>query len=89
MPSSNPRKKYQIQRPDGRWIHFGDQTRADFLRHGDANRWRSYRRRSLHIRGNWKADPYSPNNLAREILWPFIPGRLPREWAREVKAGEL
>lgn len=34
-----------------------------------AKRRRSYLARSGNIRGDWEANPKSPNNLARKILW--------------------
>lgn len=89
-PSSRAHKKYQVWDPNRqRWVHFGDIYREDFTRHKDPKRWLNYRTRSLHIRGHWKRDKYSPNNLAREILWPFVYTWLPKPWGTFVRAGKL
>ena len=33
------------------------------------NRRRNYRKRATNIKGNWRNNPISPNNLAIRILW--------------------
>lgn len=33
------------------------------------NRRRLYLKRAMNIKGNWKRNPVSPNNLAIRILW--------------------
>ena len=62
-------------------VHFGDLNYADYiiwtwLEHtgeadkGEADKRRdAYRARATNIKGNWKANKYSPNNLAINILW--------------------
>jgi DNA adenine methylase len=62
-------------------VHFGDLNYADYiiwtwLEHtgeadkGEADKRReAYRARATKIKGNWKANKYSPNNLAINILW--------------------
>nr|WPF46447.1 MAG: hypothetical protein [Lake Baikal virophage 2] len=36
----------------------------------DADKYRrNYRKRASNIKGNWKNNPVSPNNLALRILW--------------------
>jgi hypothetical protein len=67
--SSNPKKKYQIQNSKGEWIRFGQMGYQDFLKHQDLNRRELYLQRALNIKGDWKKDSYSPNNLAIKILW--------------------
>lgn len=67
--STKKDKKYMIQDPDGKWVHFGQIGYDDFLKHGDPIRRNNYLIRSANIRGNWQDDPYSPNNLSRNILW--------------------
>jgi len=59
-----------------RGIPFGNKDYDDFisytLKEGKdvANKHRdSYLKRATKIKGNWKEDPYSPNNLAIKILW--------------------
>ena len=35
----------------------------------DEERKKRYLKRASNIRGNWKNNPYSPNNLSLHILW--------------------
>jgi len=58
-----------IQRPDGKMIHFGQLGYEDFTKHQDPDRRQRYLTRTANMRGNWKSDPYSANNLSRNILW--------------------
>lgn len=67
--SERPTKKYQLQRPDGGWVHFGEMGYEDFTKHKDVERRRNYLRRSAHIEGAWKHNRYSPNQLTRRLLW--------------------
>jgi hypothetical protein len=67
--SSKPEKKYMVENPEGKLIHFGQMGYEDFTKHNDIRRQQAYLRRTLNIRGNWKNDKYSPNNLSRNILW--------------------
>lgn len=68
--SSRPNKKYQILKPSSdKWIHFGQMGYQDYTKHHDETRRKNYLARTAKIKGNWKTDPYSPNNLARHILW--------------------
>lgn len=66
-PSPREDKKYAVK-VDNRTIHFGS-TLADFTKHGDEKRRSSYLARSAGIKGDWRTDKYSPNNLSRELLW--------------------
>lgn len=67
--SCNPKKKYQILNPDGKWVHFGDPTHEDFTKHEDLVRRHQYLTRALNIKGKWKQNPFSPNWLAISLLW--------------------
>ena len=68
--SSRKNKKYQIYDPNQhKWIHFGQLGYEDFTKHRDENRRQKYLNRSTKIKGDWKEDPYSPNNLSINILW--------------------
>lgn len=67
--SSKKDKKYMMLTPDGKWVHFGQLPYEDFTRHGDPVRRNNYLSRATKIKGNWKSDPYSPNNLAIHLLW--------------------
>jgi len=62
-------KKYFILDPEGRKVHFGNINYEDFLKHGSTIRRNSYIKRATNIRGDWKSNKYSPNNLAIHILW--------------------
>jgi hypothetical protein len=69
-PSDKREKKYKIFDPkNDRWVHFGQMGYQDYTRHKDKKRRASYLSRSRKIRGDWKRNPYSPNNLAIHILW--------------------
>lgn len=48
---------------------FGRMGYEDYTVHHDKERRKRYRARASHIKGNWKKDPYSPNNLALKLLW--------------------
>lgn len=67
--STNPKKKYQIQDPNGKWVRFGDAKMEDYNKHLDPVRRKSYLARALGIRGKWRDNPYSPNYLAILLLW--------------------
>ncbi len=40
-----------------------------FTKHQDLNRLKNYLSRATKIKGNWRKDKYSPNNLAINLLW--------------------
>jgi len=67
--STKKNKKYMVTRPDGKIVHFGQMGYEDFTRHKDKTRRKNYLTRSRKIRGNWKSDKYSPNNLSINLLW--------------------
>ena len=64
-PSSYLRLDY----PQPKYVHFGNIHYDDYLKHMDQNRRNSYLKRSAGIKGRWKDNDYSPNNLSRRILW--------------------
>ena len=69
-PSSNPKKKYEICDPVHRkWVHFGQIGYEDFTRHKNKKRRKNYLTRTAKMRGDWKSNKYSANNLSRNILW--------------------
>ena len=68
-PSTRQGKKYMIYDPNGKWIHFGQLGYEDFTKHRDEKRKDNYLRRTSNMRGNWRNNSYSPNNLSRNILW--------------------
>lgn len=65
--SEKPDKKYKVVH-DGKTTHFGS-TLADFTKHKDEERKKSYLARSAGIQGDWKKNKYSANSLARALLW--------------------
>ena len=67
--STRKAKKYMVKNPNGKWIHFGAKGYEDFTEHNDKTRRENYLKRASAIKGNWKADKYSPNNLSIHILW--------------------
>ena len=67
--STRKNKKYMILNDDNKYIHFGDKRYQDFTKHNDLERRKRYIDRATKIKGNWKKDKYSPNNLAINLLW--------------------
>lgn len=54
----------------GDFIFYQLAEKAGRVAEGTADaRRKSYLARSGNIEGNWRANPKSPNNLARRILW--------------------
>ena len=69
---SSPKKdkKYRIYNPKKeKWIDFGQMGYEDFTKHQDEDRRQRYLNRATNIKGNWREDKYSPNNLSIHILW--------------------
>ena len=67
--SSKKDKKYMIIGLNGKAVHFGQIGYEDYTKHNDNNRRNAYLLRATKIKGNWKDDPYSPNNLSINLLW--------------------
>ena len=67
--STKKNKKYMIERNNGTFVHFGQIPYEDFTKHKNTKRRKNYLNRSSKIKGDWKKDKYSANNLARKILW--------------------
>lgn len=65
--SSKPDKKYKVIH-NGKTTHFGS-TLPDYTKTGDETKKKSYLARSGGIKGDWKNNKYSANNLARNLLW--------------------
>ena len=69
-PSSKKEKKYMIWDPkNNKYVHFGQLGYEDYTKHNNKSRRKNYLNRSRKIKGNWKKNPYSPNNLSINILW--------------------
>ena len=67
--SNKPTKKFMIQKPDGKYVHFGQMGFQDFTRTLDKEKQRKYLKRAMAIKGTWFNDPYSPNNLSIHLNW--------------------
>ena len=67
--SGTKNKKYAIKSPNGKIVNFGQMGYEDFTKHNDPVRKIRYLNRSSKIKGDWKDDPYSPNNLSMRLLW--------------------
>jgi len=65
--SPKPDKKYVVS-VGNRNIHFGS-TLPDFTKTGNMERRFRYLQRARNIKGKWKHDKYSANNLAINLLW--------------------
>jgi len=69
-PSEKTKFKYKVFNPNtNKFVYFGSMLYEDYLKHGDEIRKKNYLLRSGNIKGNWKDDKYSKNNLSRHILW--------------------
>jgi hypothetical protein len=67
--STKKEKKYMVTTPDGNVVHFGQMGYEDYTKHKNKTRRKNYLTRSAKIRGNWKKNKYSANNLSRILLW--------------------
>lgn len=68
QPSTRKGKKFMVY--DGtKWVHFGALGYEDFTKHKDSARRDRYRKRAFNIKGKWRENNYSPNNLSINILW--------------------
>ena len=72
--SNRKNKKYMILDPNSnKFVHFGALGYGDYTVHNDRQRQKNYISRASNIKGNWKADKYSPNNLSLYLLWNYNP----------------
>ena len=62
-------KKFCVTTPDGKTVHFGQKGYDDYTSHQNEARRDNYLKRSSNIRGNWRNNKYSANNLAINLLW--------------------
>jgi len=69
--STNTKKKYMVHDLSGKLVHFGGMNppMEDYTKHKDEKRRQNYLTRTANMRGNWKDNKYSGNNLSRVILW--------------------
>lgn len=66
--SERPDKKYKVILENGKTVHFGS-TMEDYTKHKNEMRRQNYLARANGIRGNWRYNKYSPNNLSIHLLW--------------------
>jgi len=68
--SPDKNKKYAIYNPyTKKLVSFGHIDYEDYTYHNNEERRINYLKRASNIHGNWYDDPYSPNNLAINLLW--------------------
>ena len=67
--STKKEKKYMGTTPDGKIVHFGQMGYEDYTKHKNKTRRKNYLTRARRIKGDWKKNKYSPNNLAIHLLW--------------------
>ena len=67
--SFKPDKKYMVITPDDKVVHFGAFGMEDYTKHQNEKRRINYLARATKIKGDWKNNKYSPNNLAIHLLW--------------------
>jgi hypothetical protein len=69
-PADRPGKKYKIyDNTHDKWINFGQLGYEDYTKHQNKTRRKNYLTRTKFIKGNWRKNRYSANNLSRNILW--------------------
>jgi hypothetical protein len=72
--SNRKNKKYMILNPDtNKFVHFGSLIFEDLTKHQNKERQKAYIIRASNIKGDWKSDKYSPNNLSLYLLWNYNP----------------
>ena len=70
--SNRKNKKYMILNPENnKFIHFGSLAYEDFTKHNDLQRQKNYIIRASNIKGDWRSDKFSPNNLSLYLLWNY------------------
>lgn len=64
--STRKDKKYMVQNPEGKWIHFGQLGFSDYTKHMNERRRDLFRKRN-HRWAN--ADKWTPAFLSYYLLW--------------------
>ena len=59
-----------------KFVHFGSIAYEDFTAHQDLQRQKNYIKRANHIKGNWRSNIYSANNLSMYLLWNYNPHKM-------------
>ena len=64
--STKKEKKYMVQIPDGKIVHFGQMGYEDYTKHKDKIRRKNFQSRNF----KWQFEPpYTPSHLSWYILW--------------------
>ena len=70
--SNRKNKKYMILNPENnKFIHFGSLIYEDLTKHQNKERQKKYIIRASNIKGDWRSDKFSPNNLSLYLLWDY------------------
>ena len=70
LVSPKKNKKYRVfDEKNEKFIDFGDIRFEDFTKHKDDNRRNRYLNRATNMKGDWKKNKFSPNNLSINGLW--------------------
>jgi hypothetical protein len=67
--STKEGKKYMVLAPNNTWVHFGQMGYEDYTKTHNDKKKKNYLARATKMKGDWKNNPYSPNNLSIHILW--------------------
>jgi len=69
-PATHPKSKFMVFDPvKYKFVEFGAMGYQDYTKHQDEKRRQGYLKRANAIKGDWKNNKYSKNNLAINILW--------------------
>ena len=73
--STRKDKKYMILDNTGKYVHFGSLNHLDYTKYLELygldianNHKERYLKRALNIKGNWKSNRYSANNLSIYLI---------------------
>ena len=76
--STRKDKKYIILDNTKKYVHFGSLNHLDYTKYLELygldvanNHKQRYLKRALNIKGNWKNNIYSPNNLSIYLIWMY------------------
>ena len=77
--STRKDKKYMIYNSNtNKYIHFGSLNHLDYTKYIELyglevgnDRREKYLKRALNIKGNWRNDIYSANNLSIYLIWMY------------------
>lgn len=64
--STRKDKKFMVQDPNGKWVHFGAKGYEDWHQHRDKQRLKQFQQRNHR----WEHAPrWTPAHLAYHVLW--------------------